>query len=143
MARRLGDEPNELRVRDNLSGSEIVLYYRMPTTEENIRYTNALVRREGNKLVSRQGETRQKYGAAILVGIRDGDFERKIGEKYVPISSTHGSEGYDPEWKAHVKKHASDLVELLAVHVFERPAEALEGEKAENEEDQGESPEKN
>lgn len=129
MPLRLTDELNELKVHDNISGSDIVLYYRNPTTAENVRYTNSLVVREKNKLVNRTGETRMKFGAEILMGIRDGDFERKIGGKYLPLSSTPGSENYDSTWKDQVIQYASYLIELLAVHVFERPAVEEEGEE--------------
>lgn len=141
MPRRLSDELNELKIEDKLSGSEIVLYYRMPTTEERVKYTNALVRREGNRLVSRQGEARHKYGALILAGIRDGDFDRKVGDRYLPLSSTPGSENYDPEWKAQVKKHAPDLIDFLAVHVFEQSAE--QAQKEDLAPGEGEDPSKN
>ena len=128
MARRLGDELNELRIRDNISGSTIVLYYRMPTTEEVVRYTNDLIKRRRNKVISQLGETRQKYGSMILEGFRKGDFEKRVGKKYVPLISDPDSKNYDSEWKEHVKKYAADLIELLAVHVFEAPAETEDEE---------------
>lgn len=131
MPRKLSDDLNVLKIRDNISNSEIELYYRMPTTKEAIRYTNSVIRRERNKLVSRMGETRQKYGGGILMGIRDGDFEKKVDGGYVPISSEAGSEHYDPEWKAHILTHAPDLIEMLAVHVFEASVEEEPDEELE------------
>jgi len=144
MTRRIGDELNELRIHDNLSNSEIILKYRMPTTQETIRYGSETIIRKRNKIVSRIGETRQKYGAMILEGFRKGDFERKVGDKYVPISSDSDSEHYDPQWKDYLKKYASDLIEVLAVHVFETPAQVDEDQDEEEEmEIQEEDAEKN
>jgi len=134
MPRRLGDELNELRFQDNISGSTIVLYYRMPTTQETVRYTNEITVRQRNRIVSRLGETRQKYGFIILQGIRTGDFEVKKGDKYVPIASDPQSEYYVQDWKETIKKHAPDLIELLAIRVFESPAEEdIEPEDTEGE----------
>lgn len=122
MARRLGDELNEMRFQDNLSASEIVLYYRMPTTQERIAYTNESYQRKGKKLINRSVETRLKFGLKILVGFREGDFERRVDGKWVPMSSDGPpSENYYPEWKEHVEKYASDLVEHLAMRVFDLP----------------------
>ena len=132
MARRLGDELNEMRFQDNLSGSEIILLYRMPTTKERIDYTNESFVREGKKMVNRSVETRFKYGMEILGGFREGDFEiNKSGEEYVPISSDPTSDNFFPGWKAHIKKYASDLVEHLAIRVFDIPVQVPE-EKEEN-----------
>ena len=141
MARRLSDEINELRIEDNISGSTIVLYYRMPTTQESIGYTNELTQRKRNKLVMRFGETRQKYGALILKGFRDGDFERMEGGKYVPMAADPKSENYFPEWKEHVMQHASDIIEALAIHVFESSVEmSSDAEAMEDDQEQGEEP---
>jgi len=134
MPRRLSDETNELRIQDNISGSEIVLYYRMPTTEESIRYTNQMQQRRKNKLVLRLGEVRQKFGAAILTGFRDGDFEIKAGDQYAPIASDPTSRYFDPHWKEHVMQRAADIIEALAIHVFEASVEAA-GDEADGEAD--------
>ena len=124
MPRRLSDELNELRIQDNISGSTIVLSYRMPTTQESINYTNQLTQRRKNKLVMRFGETRQKFGALILVGFRTGDFERLVDGEYVPMASDpQDKEYFFPEWKEHIKKHAPDIIEALAIHVFDSSTE--------------------
>lgn len=123
MPRRLSDELNELRIEDNISGSTIVLHYRMPTTPESIGYTNGLTQRRKNKLVMNMGQTRQKYGAKILEGFRGGDFERMEGAEYLPMASDPKSEHYFPEWKEHIKKFAPDIIEALAIHVFESSTE--------------------
>jgi len=137
MPRRTGNEPNILRIRDHISDSDIVLFYRMPTTREQVAYTNGLIQRRGKKVVYRQGEMRMKYGAAILTGFRTGDFEKQDRDgKWVPYASDPESPRYDPDWKNLICEHAPDLVELLAVHVFESPAEIAD-------DDDGEDPEKN
>jgi len=126
MARRLGDELNEMRFQDNLSDTEIVLFFRMPTTKERIAYTNEAYQRKGRKVINRTVETRMKYGLKILEGFREGDFERKIGAVWKPIASDKASENFIPEWKEHIEKYASDLVEHLALRVFDMPVQIPE-----------------
>ncbi len=139
MARRLGAEQNEMRFKDNLSGSDIVLIYRMPTTQERVAYTNESFQRKANKVVQKTVQTRQKFGAKILAGFRDGDFEIKGPDgKWMPIASDPKSEHFYEGWKAHVEQHASDLVELLAIRVFDVPVVAQEAEDGEDAE--GEDP---
>lgn len=130
MPRILGAEKHVLNIHDNLSGTDIQFEYRMPTTEERTNYGNAAVQRRRNKVTQRMTQTRQKYGAAILTGIRDGDFTIMEGGKEVPLSSTSGSDGFREDWKAKLLEHAADLVELLGAQVFEASAmvdEADEG----------------
>ncbi|MBW1777097.1 MAG: hypothetical protein JRJ54_05815 [Deltaproteobacteria bacterium] len=120
----LGASLHTLRVIDNLSGSEIELTYRMPTTKERAAYTSESFRRERNRLVTRLVETRLKYGAQILTGIRDGDFAVEKDGAIRAISSNAASPHYDPEWKEKVVQYAGHLVEILAATVFEGSAEA-------------------
>ena len=129
MPRRLSDEPNEMTFQDNLSGSEIVLQYRMPTTAERAGYANESFQRKGRKVVSRHVESRLKYGAKVLTGIRDGDFEIKQGDKWAPISSDPNSENYAADWKEQVQKYGADLIELLAIRVFDAPVQVAEAEE--------------
>ena len=123
MPRKTGEEINELRLYDNISNSTIVLYYRTPTTKERTGYANEAIQRKRNRVVFRQAEARLKYGARILVGFRTGDFMKKVGDKWVPYASDEGSEHYDSSWKARLNEGAADLIELLAAHVFDVPAE--------------------
>jgi len=134
MPRRLSDELNELRIHDNLSDSVLVIYYRMPTTEERIGYSNEMVKRARNKLIPRMGNVYQKYGAKILMGIGDGCFEKKVGDKYVPISSNRDYEHFDPEWKNHIKNYASDIIEKLALTVFGDSVDDVDEETEDGEE---------
>lgn len=123
MPRIFSDEPNKLTLRDNLSNSDIVLYYRQPTVKEVAAYTNNMTKRIRNKIVNRVGENRQEYGMSILTGFREGDFlipKNQNGKtEKVPISSDPNSPHYDPNWKAQVQKYAADLIAALAIHVFE------------------------
>jgi hypothetical protein len=126
MPRRLGSDLCELKIRDNISSSDIVLYYRMPTSQERIAYTNESFSRRRNKIEIRLAETRQKFGSRILAGIREGDFEKQVGGKYVPIASDPGSTHYDPNWRKHIEEHASDLIGALAAHVFDVSIEMID-----------------
>jgi hypothetical protein len=125
MPRRLSDEPNLLYIRDRISDSEIVLTYRMPSTKERFAYFNESVRKESGRISNRTQTVRTRYGADILVGIREGDFEIRNGEKYISISSDPASPSYHANWKEHLTRHAPDLLSLLAMHVFEGFAETL------------------
>ncbi len=136
MPRRLGNEHNTLKIQDNVSNSEIHLYYRMPTTKENVNFTNNMTKRKGNKIVNNIGAVRQKYGARILMGFREGDFEKPDGKGgYVIFSSDQNSKLFDPDWKKHVKKSANDLIEFLAMHVFEASAKKVAAEDPEEGDD--------
>ena len=119
MPRRLTDELNELIIRDNISGSEIKLSYRLPATAERAAYANESFRRKGNKVETRIVETRQKYGKLILSGIREGDFEVRVGDRIQPLAGDPASPNYAPDWRELVAQHAGDLLELLAAHVFD------------------------
>ena len=119
MGRILCDEPNELKIQDNLSGSEILLRYRMPTTSERMAYANACFRREGQRVVSRLPEARRKHGLAILAGIREGDFLVRRDGRVAPLASEKSSPNYDPRWKDHLATYASDVLEALAGFVFD------------------------
>lgn len=132
MARSLGEELNELKIRDNISKSEIILYYRTPTSEEQGAYTNQCVQRIRNKVVNKTGGTRMKFGSKILAGFRDGDFTIPKDGKIVAISSDEKSENFYPGWKDLILKKASDLIEVLAMHVFESPVQVDDDDDSED-----------
>jgi len=129
MPRILSDEPCEVTFDDNIAGGKIKIKYRMPTTEERIKYSNSQVNRHGRKIESIIGDTRQKFGKIILAGITDGDFV-KAGNK--PLSSNEDSSNYDAGWKEIVAKYAPDVIAMLAMHVFEN---ALSRTEPDDEED--------
>lgn len=130
MARLLSDEPCKVTFDDNIAGGKITVFYRLPTSEERIKYSNSQVSRNGRKIESILGQTRQTFGLKILTGITDGEFAK---EKNKLISSNPGSPDYDPAWKTIIAKHASDVVAMLAQHVFEG---ALTREEPESEGDE-------
>ena len=125
--RIFSDQPNILKLHDNISDSSIHLYYRTPTVKEVAGYTNGMTKRVRNRIVNCTGECRQKHGKAILEGFRDGDFGMLKNGEPVMISSNPDSKGYDPEWKNLFCKYAADLVERLAIHAFEQTADTDEG----------------
>lgn len=123
MPRILSAAGNSLRLIDNLSGSQIEFYYRLPTTREHTAFQNECIQRKGRKVVNRYPETRLKYGMKILTGIRPGDFEIDDGAGGTrPIASDNAHKDFLADWRDHVEKYAGDLVQLLAAHVFETPA---------------------
>jgi hypothetical protein len=127
MGRLLSTKPNTLTIHDNISNSQIVFQYRMPTTEERMNYSNSIIQRTRKGVTTRHSEIRQKYGAKILLGFRDGDFEYEDDDGNVlPLTMEN------PEWKKLICEMAPDLVELLAAHVFDAPAEITENETEKN-----------
>ena len=111
---------NTLILNDALSGGEITLHYRMPSTEERTQYVNALVRREGGKLLNDTCKVQVDYGMKILTGFRDGDLEREPG---VPLKTSDG------DWRELFQDLAGDLAAVLAAVVFDnsvRPLSAAE-----------------
>lgn len=123
----LSDEEKYLDIRDTQSNQIVRLFHRQPTTREIADYTNNQFVRKGRKMVSQVGELRFKYGAEICTGIRDGDFVRPDGKGgFVPMSSSKDSPDYYPDWKGLLKKHAPEMLNLLAAHIFEGSVEADE-----------------
>ena len=123
MARREASGRNQVTIHDNISNTEILFFYRTPTTSELEGFSNMSIQRRGKKIRFRQAEARLQYGLKILTGIRDGDFERLDNGRYVPISSDEGSPHYYPQWKEWLRDNAADLVMLLGLHVFDNSAE--------------------
>lgn len=120
MARYLSDLDNELCIDDNISGTTVRLFHRMPTPGERIRYTNECYPKD-NKGRTRiaLSESRQKFGMKILTGIGNGDFLDGDGK---PMSSDKSDENYNQAWRDLVAKYAIDLVELMAAQVFDASA---------------------
>lgn len=131
MPRLLNDKPCEVTFFDRISDSKITLSYRLPTTEERIKYANSLVTRRGNKIDTDIGSARQKYGLAILLGVKDGSFETDKG----PLSSDPASPYYDAAWKTFIRQYAQDVLIMLAIHVFEASVVTSEPDTEEEIED--------
>lgn len=122
------NEPNVLKLHDNLSGTTLELYFRTPTAKEQAAYTNGMTKRIRNKVVNCTGEMRQKYGKEILEGWREGDFGEKKNGQVTEVSSVPGSPGYREDWKDWFQLHNADLVERLSIHAFENTSETNDDE---------------
>jgi len=122
---------NELKIHDNVSDSDIVLFYRTPTTKERQEYQNLALQRKGKKVTFNQAEARLVSGLKILTGFREGDFVRDVLGAAQPYSSDKNSPHYLEEWKTEVEAGASDLIMLLAAHVFDASAEIVDPEDGE------------
>lgn len=122
MARRECDGRNSVRLRDNLSNSDIVLYYRLPTTSERQEYHNASVVRRKNDVEVLTTKARLESGMKILTGFEVGSFERKVGGEYVQFSSDEDDPDFFSGWREWVRENANDLVILMAARVFDAPS---------------------
>lgn len=114
MARVLGEESHSLVVHDPVSGSEVTLYYRRPTSEERVAYQLSAFRLEGGRRRFCLGETRLKFGLEILTGFGAGDFLVAEDAGEVPLDLEH-----HPDWKERLGEQAPDLVSYLAQQIFE------------------------
>ena len=126
MPRIIGSEKNELIINDALSGDQLGLYYRMPTTKERQGYLDAAVKRVKNKVTLHHAEARMKYGMSILVGIREGDFMRMKEGKAVPMSSDPLSPDFYEGWKQEMEDGCGDLIMALAGVVFDGGADVAQ-----------------
>lgn len=115
---------NEFRLHDNLSDSDLVLYYRNPTTRERQAYQNMAIKRRRNKIDLNQAAARLRYGLLILTGFRDGDFVREVDGVPTAYSSDKGSDRYLATWKDEIEAGAADIAMLLGGFVFDSSAEA-------------------
>ena len=136
MPRLLNDKPCEVTFHDRISDSDITLCYRLPTTEERIAYANEHVIRKGGAIKNNTGAARVKYGLLILTGFKEGAFAKEEGK---PLSCDPQSPHYDAAWKTVVRKYASDILSLLAVHAFDASV-VTAPEDEEDEEGAGEDP---
>lgn len=118
MPRMLNDAPCTLKMQDHISGSELVLYHRLPTTEERTAYANGQIVREGNKLKNKLADVRINFGLKILTGFREGDFLKAENQ---PFSADPASPVYDAAWRTLIKKYAADVLTVLSIRVFEQP----------------------
>lgn len=130
MARRENSQFNELKIRDNLNGGDVLtLYYRMPTPSERQRYQNHSLQRKRNRVEFNQAQARLDGALTIVTGFKDGDFERLVDGTYQPFSSREGAADYYPEWKSWLAEHADDLLMLLAVQVYEVSVQIVDVEE--------------
>jgi hypothetical protein len=121
MGRIIGDGvKNQLVLKDPFSGDPIIIYYRIPNSEERIAYESAKYRREKDRFEFCLSEARLKFGEKIIEGFEEGSFLHKIeGAGNRPFSSDPESPNYDPSWKELLRKYAPDVLEILAEHAFD------------------------
>lgn len=116
---------NEFIIQDHLSDTELKVYYRQPTTEERQAYINNRHKRVGDEYVDNSVAGRVAGGKAIITGVGEGDFERLEGEGHVPVTPDQ------KDWKEWMEANAADVLQLLAVRVFERSLGAPAPKKGE------------
>ncbi len=134
MGRILGSNVrNTFSVLDQVSGKEIDLYYRLPSTSERVAYESAKFSVETGAVKNRAIEARQEYGFLILEGFKKGSFQICLEDgSFKDISSDPGDPDYVSDWKEKIKQFASDLIEVLAHRIFEgHPAFSTQGNRDE------------
>lgn len=108
-------DKNKMVINDARSGSEIELYYRNPTTQEEVEYQSKLFKRQGKKMLINAFSTRLEMGLKILTGFREGDF----GIEGKAISADPQSQHYKENWKELLKENAADIITAFSFAVFE------------------------
>lgn len=108
-------DKNKMIINDARSGSEIELYYRNPTTQEEVEYQSKLFKRQGKKMLINAFSTRLEMGLKILTGFREGDF----GIEGKPIASDPQNPNYKENWKELLKENAADIITAFSFAVFE------------------------
>lgn len=106
---------NILVIHDPMSGTDIEVHYRPPTTRERVAYKAALFRKEGKKIVMNVLPVRVEYALKVITGFRAGDF----GYDGQPMSSEPGAAGYREDWKDLLKETAADILDAFSAAVFE------------------------
>ena len=118
MPRRIGDNlRNVFKFKDPISEGFLHIYYRLPTNEEKMQHFLGFEDRA--KFSETMFERREESALKIILGFRQGDFEKEVEGKFLPFSSEEGSDLYDPDWKVLLKKGAADVLHTLAYYVFE------------------------
>lgn len=110
MARRQTTK-NLIKMLDPVSGTELGLYYRLPTTEERQAFLNDAGKRIGEEYVDNSAEARYEGGLKVLTGVRDGDFEREIDKK--EFDSLAGRELEGKEFDGLATEFAELNVEIV------------------------------
>ena len=128
MARIIGAERNEIIFNDPLSGTKVALYYRHPTTSKRQGYMNDAVKRVKGNVTFHRAEALAKWGAKVLVGIREGDFLRMVDGKPASMSSDPASPDYYDGWREEIEAGCGDLISAMAAQVFDVVPDVVRGE---------------
>jgi len=119
---------NEAIVKDNISNTDIKIFYRMPNTEERVNFRSKV----GFNLeqINERVDTAVEYGLKLITGFRKGDIKiaDNIG-KIKDISSNPKDPEYEPEWKKLLKEYRPDILEALAYRIYFNPCDILTGQE--------------
>lgn len=113
--RVLSNKDNQITFFDAASNSRLIMFHRVPNTQEIVEYNKNIYKREKNKL---EINTEARIDAAlnILTGIGDNCFADQDNK---PISHKPDSPDFNPAWKSLLKEYAPDILILLAIQSFE------------------------
>ena len=120
----IGDGNNKKLEFEDQNGNSAGLYYREPTPEERISYSNGLVKAKGRKIKFDTAGVRMRAGRRVCTGMVEGDWAIKVSEeenpkKYVLISSDPKSPHYRKDWKDLLWRHHGGYLMLLGQTAFE------------------------
>ena len=121
----LNSKKNVIQFKHKPSNTDIEIYYKNPTTEDRVGYKNERIQRDGDQITFNVPETRIKYAEKIITGIREGDFGQEINGEVRPLSCNPDSEYYNDKWKDILKANAPDVLETIAVFIFDDPIELI------------------
>ena len=118
--RIIGEEVrHEIVMADPVSGSELSIFYRMPTTEERKTYIGAQYKRVEDTIEDHSYDARVKYGKKIMTGIGEGQVAFEAEGKILQISSNPEKEHYRADWKDLIEQYMPDVLWFLSYRVFE------------------------
>jgi len=107
-------DKNKITINDVRSGTQIELYYKNPTTQQEIDYQAKAYKRKGKKFLVNTA-VKIRLGLDILTGFSEGAF----GIDGKPISSDPDSPHYYPDWKELLVKSAAHILIAFATAVFD------------------------
>ncbi len=108
------NDQNKITFEDPISGSEVTMFYRLPTTSDRVEFEAASYHREGDKMIDTTPQARIDSALKILTGFSEGSF----GYDGQPISSDPSSPHYREDWKDLIRETGSDLLSALSLKVF-------------------------
>ena len=111
---------NKITIYDPRSNEDITFFYRTPTTDEELSYISKLVQRatnaNGKDIIVIKMMTRIDLLLDILTGFSDNSF---CVDGHAISSDPKNKEAYCPEWKEFLKEGCSELLNVVAVTIFE------------------------
>ena len=117
MPRVLGSNTrNKIEIYDGVGNGVAVFYTRNILPSERVKYLGSLIKKDEKGVTFLDNEVRLQNGSEILTGIEDNYFQDSDGTF---IASDKHSPNYKEDWKELIIKHASELVMMVAVQMFE------------------------